>query len=154
MCFLAKSVGMGLLITFVYDFILIGRKLVRHNMAMVSLEDFLFWVFCAVAVFYMLYEENNGVLRWFAVLGAATGMLIYKKLAGRHFVAFISRIAERQMAVVSRICKHIFRPLYRQWRSVQKLEQKIGRRKQKLKKIMKKKLTDTGKLLKITISKH
>ncbi len=41
--FLAYSVAMGIVITFVYDFILIARQMVKHNLFFVSLEDFLFW---------------------------------------------------------------------------------------------------------------
>lgn len=40
--FLAYSVIMGIAITFVYDFILIGRKIIRHNLFFISLEDFYF----------------------------------------------------------------------------------------------------------------
>lgn len=83
--FLASSVCMGIIITFVYDFILIGRRVVRHSHFFLSLEDFIFWAVCAIAVFYMLYKENNGILRWFAVFGAAVGMLLYKKTIGRFF---------------------------------------------------------------------
>ena len=59
--FLADSVVIGIIITFVYDFILIGRRVIKHSLFFVSLEDFVFWASCAVAVFYMLYEENNGI---------------------------------------------------------------------------------------------
>ena len=29
-------------------------------------------------IFYMLYYENNGMFRWFSVIGAGTGMFLYK----------------------------------------------------------------------------
>ena len=109
--FLAYSVIMGIAITFVYDFILIGRKIIRHNLFFISLEDFLFWAACAVAVFYMLYKENNGILRWFAVFGAALGMLLYKKIIGTRFVKLISVLIQKEIHIISKILGFIFRPL-------------------------------------------
>lgn len=55
--FLGGSVFMGIVITFVYDFILIGRRIIPHSLFFLSLEDLFFWVACAFAVFYMLYRE-------------------------------------------------------------------------------------------------
>lgn len=66
--FLFHSFLLGIIITFVYDGFLILRRLIPHNLLLISLEDMIFWIACAIGVFYMLYEENNGILRWFAVL--------------------------------------------------------------------------------------
>ena len=77
--FLFHSFFLGMVITFFYDGFLIVRKLFKHTMFLISLEDLIFWIACALSVFYVLYEENNGMLRWFAVAGAALGMFMYKK---------------------------------------------------------------------------
>ena len=77
--FFLHSFMMGIVITFMYDGFLILRRLIKHSDILVSLEDMVFWIACAIGVFYMLYEENNGILRWFAVFGAALGMIVYKK---------------------------------------------------------------------------
>lgn len=149
-----KTIGMGIMITFLYDFILISRQVIRHSMAGVSLEDLMFWIFCAGAVFYLLYEENNGILRWFAVVGAAVGMMIYKKLIGMHFVLFVSRIMKRQCLLVSRITRYLFAPFHRGAAGVKRWGSRYRSKGRHLEKMMKKKLTDTRRMLKITISKH
>ncbi|MCM1561824.1 MAG: spore cortex biosynthesis protein YabQ, partial [Butyrivibrio sp.] len=76
--FFLHSILIGLVITFAYDWILMFRSLFTHGRFLMSMEDFLYWFACGIGVFYMLYKENNGVLRWFAVMGAALGMLFYK----------------------------------------------------------------------------
>ena len=38
--FLGGSLLMGIVITFAYDFILIGRRIVRHSLFFISFEDF------------------------------------------------------------------------------------------------------------------
>ncbi len=153
-CFLLNSIIMGIIITFIYDFILICRRLVRHNLFFISLEDFIFWVTCAIAVFYMLYEENNGILRWFAVFGAALGMMVYKLIIGKHFVHMISKIIQKEIHIICKISGILFRPI--KWF--------LGRMKaffsfllnngKKKTKYAKKKLTVYIKTLKMALSKH
>lgn len=84
--FLLCSIGMGVFITFVYDLLRILRRVILHNKFFVSLEDFLFWIFCAIAVFALMYNMGNGNLRWFAVFGALAGMFAYLKLVSPRFV--------------------------------------------------------------------
>ena len=152
--FFAGAIGMGIIITFVYDFILIVRRVVKHSLFFISLEDFLFWAACAVGVFYMLYEENNGILRWFAVLGAAFGMLLYKKIIGMHFVRIVSLVIEKEIHVVSKVFGVIFKPFRWMFRKAGNSVDSLHRRKKKIFKYTKKKLTGLIKMLKITLCKH
>ena len=73
---------MGIYITFVYDIIRTFRKILTHNLFWVSVEDLFFWVYCAAEVFLLMHHESDGNLRWFAVLGALMGMLLYLKITG------------------------------------------------------------------------
>ena len=152
--FLAYSVIMGIAITFVYDFILIGRKIIRHNLFFISLEDFLFWAACAVAVFYMLYKENNGILRWFAVFGAALGMLLYKKIIGVRFVKLISVLIQKEIHIISKILGFIFRPLGWLVKKTMGFCRFLGGRAKKTGRYMKKKLTWFKKVFKILVYKN
>lgn len=152
--FLIGSIGMGVIITFVYDFILIARRVVRHSLFAVSLEDFLFWVACAIAVFYMLYEENNGILRWFAVMGAAIGMLLYKKTVGMHFVRLVSLLIEKEIHIICKVLGFVFKPFCCACKYVEKSGNSLHKRGKKLWKYAKKKLTGLLKVLKITLCKH
>lgn len=152
--FLGGSVLIGVIVTFVYDFILIGRRIVRHNLFFVSLEDLIFWAACAVAVFYMLYEENNGVLRWFAVFGAAIGMLLYKKIVGMHFVHVMSTIIKKEIYLIKKTISFAARPIKWVDRKNRLFFTFLIRKIKILIKYAKKKLTVCIKLLKITLCKH
>ena len=88
--FLFYSLVMGISVTVLYDLLRIFRRVVKHGDALISLEDLIYWVVVAISVFYMMHEENNGTMRWFAILGALTGMFIYKKLISNFFVNTIS----------------------------------------------------------------
>lgn len=152
--FFLHSFLLGIVITFVYDGFLILRRLIRHSIFLISLEDMIFWIACAIGVFYMLYEENNGILRWFAVFGATLGMIAYKKSVSSLFVNLFSAMTER----VCRMLLGFFRLL---WKPVRFLAGKMAKgwnafsgKGRKAGKCVKNKLTGRMKLLKIILCKH
>ena len=59
-CFLFHSFLMGILITVLYDVLRIVRRIIPHNIVAVSLEDFLYWIFCSILVFLMLIRKITG----------------------------------------------------------------------------------------------
>ena len=152
--FLADSVVIGIIITFVYDFILIGRRVIKHSLFFVSLEEFIFWASCAVAVFYMLYEENNGILRWFAVFGAALGMLLYKKIVGDHLVRLMSLFIKKEIHIICKVLGFLLKPFIWMMKKISSFWKFIWKWAKKIWKYMKKKLTSFVKMLKMSVSKQ
>ena len=73
--FWLSSVLLGIAIAFVYDCLRVFRRVVVHGTVMISLEDLFYWVFVSFRFFYLLYAENDGTVRWFAIAGAFLGML-------------------------------------------------------------------------------
>ncbi len=106
-----KCIGMGAVITAAYDLLRICRNCIRHSHFCVSMEDFFFWVICAIFIFSVLYRENNGILRWYCVGGALLGMILYGKLISPYFVYFMSTICKKTMDLVSAVMKFLFRPV-------------------------------------------
>lgn len=84
--FLLCSLLVGFFFAFIYDQIRLLRCLWRHVRLLVDVEDILYWGFCFCVSFSLLYYGNHGVVRFFAVLGAATGMFFYSKTVGRIYV--------------------------------------------------------------------
>ena len=74
---LLKALATGAVLILVYDFLRIIRRLVPHGTIWIAIEDILFWVGSAVAVFAMLYQENDGYLRGFSIGGVVLGMILY-----------------------------------------------------------------------------
>lgn len=66
----------GIVLMMLYDIFRIFRRIVKHGIILTAAEDALYWLFCAVGIFAMLYEENDGLLRWFVLGGVAVGMLL------------------------------------------------------------------------------
>lgn len=148
--FLLHALMMGIFITFVYDIIRIFRRVIPHNSFFVSLEDLGFWIYCGGSVFLLMYHESNGELRWFAVLGAVVGMLLYRKLFSPLFVKYVSLILSKALAGLRKILGWLLRPLkillQKAGRGIGRISCRIGRR---MKKAIKMRLTYLLKTLKI-----
>ena len=152
--FLTHYVIMGLVITFIYDWIRVLRKLIKHGTALMSAEDLLFWLACGIGVFYMLYRENDGTLRWFAVLGATIGMFFYKVTVRDAFINVMSTCLHKIMWFVFRILQIVLKPLKRLIYTGKTFVLYLGRKLKKCKEFIKKRLTAFIKTIRMVLCKH
>ena len=152
--FFFHSVFVGIVITFVYDWFLILRGLVKHGIFWISVEDFLFWFACGISVFYMLYRENNGVLRWFAVLGAIIGMSAYKMTVSKMFVNVMSTCIYKILCFLSRVIQIVLKPIKWLISMLLKFLDFVKGKFKNLHKFLKNKLTVCIKILKIVLCKQ
>lgn len=64
----------GGIVFWVYSCLRIVRRIVKHNLFFVSLEDFLFWIGTGLYLFGEIYSTSDGSIRWFFVIGVFTGV--------------------------------------------------------------------------------
>ena len=152
--FFLHSVLMGIVITFFYDWFLILRKLIKHNNFWISVEDFLFWVACGLGVFYMLYRENNGILRWFTVIGAMIGMACYKWLISNRFIHIMSTCIYKIVWVILKIVQIVVKPIKWILLKLKKLTVSLEKKIKKCQNFLKNRLTVCIKMLKMVLCKH
>lgn len=152
--FFLHSVLIGLVITFAYDWILIFRRLISHGKVLMSVEDLLYWLACGVSVFYMLYKENNGVLRWFAVMGAALGMLFYKLIVKNRFVYIMSTIIHKIMCFLFSVIQIVLKPLKWLFYAIRRCVRFFKIKLKKVKEFIKKRLTVFIKTLRMVLCKQ
>lgn len=145
--FLLYSIAMGVFVTFVYDLLRILRRVISHNSFFVSVEDLLFWLFCAISVFMMMHRQSNGTLRWFAVLGAMVGMLVYKKTLSGIFVKWVSRILKFLLGWLCKPFGLLKKPAAAAGRRGKELVRQSGR-------FVKKRLTKYKKMLRMILCKQ
>lgn len=101
--------GAGILL--IYDAIRIFRRVVPHGVFAVALEDVLYWAGTALLVFELLYRENDGAVRGYALFAVAAGMLIYHQTVSGWLV--------RHIAGVLNWCLGIFlKPLKAVWKKI------------------------------------
>ena len=66
----------GILVSSVYGVLRIFRRLVRHSLFWISMEDLIYWVWFALYVFMELHRTCSGRIRWYFILGAGLGAYV------------------------------------------------------------------------------
>ncbi len=110
----AVLAGAGLF--FLYDILRIFRRIIPHGAIWVGVEDFVFWLICTGVVFVMIYRENDGMVRGFALGGVVLGMLAYLLLLSRFVVGVNVRILKAVLGFVKRTGAFFLRPFWRIWK--------------------------------------
>jgi len=111
---LMYAIKLGIKMAFVYDGIRIFRLLISHQNFWISIEDLFYWIYVTVIMFRTQLEYSDGVLRGFAILGMAIGMITYNRLLGERLIAlakkwigFIKRLLTARMKMLKiKLCKH------------------------------------------------
>ena len=75
--FFLTSILWGVILLIMYDVFRILRRIIRHNSFFIFLEDIIYWVVSSILIFRMMYRQNNGIIRGFAILAILVGMFMY-----------------------------------------------------------------------------
>lgn len=152
--FLLYSFFLGIIITFIYDNIRVCRRTIRHNTFFISLEDLFFWIGVSLSVFLLQHRENDGIFRWFSVVGAFTGMLLYRKLFGRFYVKRMTILFRKILKILYLFFSFLFSPIYFAERKIGNFFKKLRRRAGLAVSRQKVRLTSYKKVIKMTLCKH
>ena len=63
----------GVTVLSAYGVLICFRRLIRHSAAVISAEDFAFWIGASIYIFRKMYDTTYGNIRWFFVLGILCG---------------------------------------------------------------------------------
>lgn len=66
----------GIVVLFSYQILRLLRRLVRHHIIVVNLEDFIYWIGVSIYLFRQMYKTTYGSIRWFFVLGVVCGIIL------------------------------------------------------------------------------
>ncbi len=153
MDFFAVSFVLGMILVLVYDCLRILRRLVRHGVIWISMEDLCYWIFTAFIIFAMLYQKNDGLIRGFSIGGIVLGMFLYNQFISRHTVRYIAYILQKVIRFVRKICGFVLKPFRKAAKKVANRSSILAGKGRKFKKSLNKRLKRAGKLIKIGIVK-
>ena len=88
---LLLSLLVGGWLMLVYDLFRVLRLMVKHSSCVRGIEDFLFWIFAGVVTFMLLYEQNDGGLRLYAIVGVLVGMSLYDRIVSRFLFVVLKK---------------------------------------------------------------
>ena len=107
---LAASFLFGIVLMMLYDIFRIFRHIVKHGTVFTAIEDVFYWLLCAVGIFAMLYQENDGLLRWFVIGGVALGMLLENALISPWVIRIFVKIIGVWLNLFGKVIKIGGRP--------------------------------------------
>lgn len=88
---LAASLAVGLCLMAVYDGLRIFRVLVPHQSLWTGMEDAVYWLASSITTFLLLFRQNDGILRWYAIGGVLLGMLLYNMTVSRILLKLLKK---------------------------------------------------------------
>ena len=104
--------GVGLVL--VYDIFRIIRRVMKHGNIWISMEDIVYWLFCTVSVFLLLYRENDGLMRAFSFLGILLGSVTYYFLVIKIGVLVLtpfSKIGKKILLFFKKVLKKVYKTI-------------------------------------------
>lgn len=63
----------GMIVCMTYVCIRKFRRIVKHNLICISVEDMIFWLGTAIYLFVQIYHTSDGSIRWYFALGVVIG---------------------------------------------------------------------------------
>lgn len=111
--FFGIAILVGAVLFLFYDFLRIFRRIVSHSNFWIGIEDFCYWILYTGVVFVMLYRENDGMVRGFAIGGLAFGMLLYFLLLSRYVVRVNVLVLGAVVRGMMKILHYFFDPVRR-----------------------------------------
>lgn len=71
-----QAVLAGNMVYLLYSMIRVVRRIVKHNLFFISLEDLFFWLGTGIYLFVIIYRTCNGSIRWYFVIGVLVGGIL------------------------------------------------------------------------------
>ncbi len=101
----ALMLGIGGGYGLIYDIFRIGRRLIKHSVVMVSVEDLIFWTATGLGTFYFFLYYNNGIFRVYMIIGIVAGILLYRLTIGRLIVYVTVKVFRKIGEIVGKVLK-------------------------------------------------
>ena len=85
----------GVVVSFSYHILLFIRTLFFHTKEFVDAQDILFLSGAGFFFFFVMYEKNNGILRWYAFVGFLVGIYCYINSFGKILEVIRKRLLQK-----------------------------------------------------------
>ncbi len=152
--FFLRAMLLGVMIAVFYDTIRIFRRVFRHGVFWIAMEDFFFWFICCLKIFEMFIKENSGTLRWFAIAANVVGMLLYCKTLSRLYVTYVSKLLKFLLGILIKVLTAALKPLRFLYGKLRKAGAFAAKKSGKGARYVKNRLTRKVKLFIITLCKR
>jgi spore cortex biosynthesis protein YabQ len=107
--FFLLSILWGGLLLLAYDVLRIFRRLIKHGIILVAIEDLIFWLLASLFIFTMIFQKNNGIIRGFSIIGMLLGIILYHFSISEWLVNSITKLIQTLLSPIKAAIKQIIR---------------------------------------------
>lgn len=108
-----QTIAVGAVLLLCYDLLRAFRNVILHSQRMTGMEDLVYWLCCTVFVFVQIYRTNEGILRFFMILGLWLGAWLCYVTVSTFFVKCCTRIMEIPVLMAKFFIKWLLFPVRR-----------------------------------------
>ncbi len=94
-----------------YDLFFVIRKQTKAEGMMVHLQDGLFWVVSLFVLFFFVFTNSRGTVRFYELLGAVLGAVLYGLTLSKWVTRFLNKFLEILSLFFKKILKFLLTPL-------------------------------------------
>jgi len=90
-----QAILAGNLVCLIYNAIRVVRRIVKHNLFWISIEDLVYWIGVGIFLFLRIYQTSNGNIRWYFVIGVLIGGIITEYIIVKITKKYIAKSKKR-----------------------------------------------------------
>ncbi len=131
------SVLHGVSLTFLYDLLRALRRAFVHGLILLSLEDFLFWLFAGFLTFCLAFRNTDGVIRGYVAVGIALGAVLYHLTVSPLVLRGISgllKLIRKAAGVIRSVLSKPVKKIWQIWKKTIEFARKKGYNASKMRK--------------------
>ena len=98
--FFCRTFLAGVFLAACYDILRVFRKLAVHNTFFIGMEDILYWCVAGFFLFSVIYGENDGIIRMYALLSICLGAWMYHTGPSNLLVGLCTLILKKLLFLV------------------------------------------------------
>ena len=103
--FFLISILWGILLLAAYDILRILRRIIKHDEFFIALEDLIFWVVASLFIFAMIYQENDGIIRGFCIMGMFLGAVLYHYAFSDLLINLITKVIRILLSPITMVLR-------------------------------------------------
>ena len=92
----AQAVLAGNVACLGYYVIRVFRRLIRHNLFWISVEDFCYWIGIGFYLFLVIFQTSNGSIRWYFVVGTLLGGILTYSVVQKILKKYIDKTNKKE----------------------------------------------------------
>ena len=86
----------GNILYWIYCAIRVWRRILKHTLFWVSVEDVFYWIWTGIYLFLCIYRTSNGDIRWYFILGVCGGGLFTHNITNKISKKYIDKFKKRE----------------------------------------------------------